>query len=508
MESFTTHDLEVMRESHIDREDVEKQLEYFRKGFPAIDIVRNVTVGDGIRRIEGDQLQSYVDVYEAESASRKIQKFVPASGAATRMFKSLYAFLNEDNPTLEDHPDVREFMDGISNFAFYDDLSEVLNEMGENVDDLIDKGDYKTILRTLLEEDGLNYGFLPKGLIVFHAYDDHCRTAAEEHLVEAAQYAVSAGKKVYIHFTVSPQHRSYFDALMERVQKQYEATYGVKYSISYSEQTPGTNTIAVDFDNQPFREESGDILFRPGGHGALLENLDRMDGDIVMIKNIDNVVPDHLKGSTITYKKLLGGVLIDVQKKIHDYLRQLENEPLTDTLAAELVTFLKEQVSYVVPQNFAGLGNDEKKKILYSILHRPVRVCGMVINTGAPGGGPFWVKNKDGAVSLQIVESAQINMDNPTQKQMMQEAGYFNPTDVVCGLKDHKGNGFDLMEYRDDDTGFITEKSLDGKKLKALELPGLWNGSMANWNTVFVEVPAETFNPVKSVNDLLGAAHQ
>lgn len=508
MESFTTHDIEVMRSSDIKREDVEKQLEYFRKGFPAIDIVRNVTVGDGIRRIEGKELDRLTGLYDSRREQLSIQKFVPASGAATRMFKSLYAYLNEADPDLSDHPDVGEFMDGIERFAFYDDLKEVLATQGHQIETLKSQGEYKVILNALLEEEGLNYGFLPKGLIQFHQYDDHSRTAAEEHLVEAAHYAVASGKRVYIHFTVSPQHRGHFDALMDRVRTEYENQFGVKYEITYSEQNPGTNTIAVDFENEPFRDDSGEVLFRPGGHGALLENLNRMDGDIVMIKNIDNVVPDHLKDPTVKYKKLLGGVLIEVQEKIYQYTEKLENEELTDALAAEIVQFLSAEVSYLVSEQFAGRSNDEKKEALLKILRRPVRVCGMVVNTGAPGGGPFWVKNADGSVSLQIVESAQIDMNNPTQKQMMEQAGYFNPTDVVCGLKDHKGQSFDLMKFRDDDTGFITEKSLGGKKLKALELPGLWNGSMADWNTLFVEVPASTFNPVKSVNDLLKEAHQ
>lgn len=508
MESFTTHDLEVMRQSKIRREDVEEQLKYFRKGFPAMDLVRNVTVGDGIRRIEGSEKENFIKLYEDKSTSLSIQKFVPASGAATRMFKALYAYLNEDQPDLNDHSDVEEFMNGIRNFAFYHDLQKVIDDGGDDIEELLAKDEYKKILHALLDEEGLNYGFLPKGLIKFHSYDDHSRTAAEEHLAEAAEYAVSAGKKVYIHFTVSPQHRSYFDKLMEDVIERYEKENDVSYVITYSEQNPGTNTIAVDFDNEPFRDESGEILYRPGGHGALLENLDRMDGDVVMIKNIDNVVPDHLKKPTVTYKKLLGGVLIDVQQKIHAYLVRLEKEELTHELAAEIASFLKEEVSYVVSESFTELSDREKKSKLAEILHRPIRVCGMVINTGAPGGGPFWVKGKDGSVSLQIVESAQINMEDPLQKKMVEDAGYFNPTDVVCGLKDHRGDSFDLMNYRDNDTGFITEKSLGGKKLKALELPGLWNGSMADWNTIFVEVPADTFNPVKSVNDLLKKAHQ
>lgn len=508
METFNTHDLEVMQTSHIRREDVERQLEYFRRGFPAIDIIRNVTVDDGIRRMEEEEKKRYVELYESGSKSLTIQKFVPASGAATRMFKSLFSYLSSTSPSLSDHPDVEEFMFNLKDFAFYEDLAKVFKKSDTSLEEALAKEEYAIILHALLDEEGLNYGFLPKGLIKFHRYDDESRTAAEEHLVEAAEYAVAAGRKVHIHFTVSPQHRRYFDALMDKVKDRYEKTYDVKYDITYSEQNPGTDTIAVDFDNNPFRDENGDILFRPGGHGALLENLDNMDGDVVMIKNIDNVVPDHLKPVTIKYKKVLGGVLLDVQEKLFTYQRQLDEQELTSELAGEMVTFLKEEVFYVVSEGFATQTSEEKQRQLKAILHRPIRVCGMVVNTGAPGGGPFWVRNGDGSVSLQIVESAQIDMDNPTQKQMMEDAGYFNPTDVVCGLKNYKGESYDLMSFRDNDTGFITEKSLGGKKLKALELPGLWNGSMANWNTIFVEVPATTFNPVKSVNDLLKKEHQ
>jgi hypothetical protein len=508
METFNTHDLEVMQSSNIRREDVEKQLDYFRRGFPAIDIIRNVTVDDGIRRVEEDSKKRYVERYENTSKSLTIQKFVPASGAATRMFKSLFSYLSATSPSISDHPDVEDFMINLKDFAFYDDLARLFDKSDRSLEEALAKEEYSSILHGLLEEDGLNYGFLPKGLIKFHRYDDVSRTAAEEHLVEAAEYAVAAGRKVYIHFTVSPQHRAHFDGLMDQVKDRYEKMYDVTYEITYSEQNPGTDTIAVDFNNNPFRDENDEILFRPGGHGALLENLNNMDSDIVMIKNIDNVVPDHLKPVTIEYKKVLGGVLLEVQEKLYGYQKQLDEQSLSADLAAEIVTFLKEEVFYVVSEGFAGQSMEEKQQQLKEILQRPIRVCGMVINTGAPGGGPFWVRNSDGSVSLQIVESAQIDMDNPTQKQMMEDAGYFNPTDVICGLKNYKGESYNLMSYRDNDTGFITEKSLGGKKLKALELPGLWNGSMANWNTIFVEVPAATFNPVKSVNDLLKQEHQ
>lgn len=502
---FSSNDLETMKSYHINPEDVEAQLNYFRNGFPPMDIVRNVSPGDGIFRPDESQKVHYIEEYEKAALTMDIQKFVPASGAATRMFKSLYAYLNETEAALEDHPDVKEFMHGIRNFAFYDDLKNVLKESGKDLETLLDNNSYKLILEYVLEEKGLNYGFLPKGLIKFHRYEEYSRTAAEEHLVEAALYAVSKGDQAYVHFTVSPQHRELFREHMAEVKGRYENKYGIKYNISYSEQNPGTNTIAVDFNNEPFRQEGGEILFRPGGHGALLENLNSLSSDLVMIKNIDNIVPDHLKDTTVTCKKLIAGVLVEKQLRVFGWLHQLEKG---EGDVEAIKKFLADELCYVVPEEWAALSQEEQKEKYLKVLNRPIRVCGIVINTGAAGGGPFWVRDANGGIQLQIIETPQINQDDPEQVALTGQAGYFNPTDVVCGIRNYKGEPFDLMKFRDPDTGFITEKSLSGEKLKALELPGLWNGSMADWITLFVEVPEETFNPVKSVNDLLLPAHQ
>ena len=506
---FTAEDKKVIDHLGISENAIEKQLSQFRKGFPPLAIVKNVSEGDGIHKIKDNDQQELMKLYEEACQGLDVQKFVPASGAASRMFKALYAFLSDDNAVPADHPDVAEFMDGLENFAFYEDLSKAAASHGKNLDELKAKGEYHTILHYLLDEDGLNYGFLPKGLIKFHQYDTYSRTAAEEHLVEAAQYAVSRNRQVYLHFTVSPQHRELFRDHLNEVREKYEKEYNVTYHIEYSEQDPSTNTIAVDFQNEPFRDDEGQLLFRPAGHGALLSNLNQLDSDIVLIKNIDNVVPDHLKHETEVYKKLLGGLLVRYQRKIFSFIEALEmqDEP-SDEFIAGVVKFLKEEVFYEVSPDFSNQGNSSKRNLLLHILNRPIRICGMVVNTGATGGGPFWVENEDGSRSLQIVETAQMDMNDPKVKALLAGANYFNPVDVVCGLKDHQGKPFDLMKYRDENTGIITEKSLGGRDLKALELPGLWNGSMSDWLTVFMEVPEITFNPVKSVVDLLKPTHQ
>lgn len=506
---FTADDQQVIDRLGINKNNIDKQLRQFKEGFPPLSIVKNVSVGDGMHKVAENEQDELINLYEDACLNLNVQKFVPASGAASRMFKALYAFMSDKEASLADHPDVQEFMDGLEDFAFYGDLREIAASSGEDLDQLKSDGNYHAILHFLLDEDGLNYGFLPKGLLKFHSYGDDSRTAAEEHLVEAAQYAVSKGRKVYLHFTVSPQHQDLFRTHIDSVKSKYEKQFDVTYQVDYSEQDPATNTIAVDFQNQPFRDEDDQLLFRPAGHGALLGNLNQLSSDLVLIKNIDNVVPDHLKKETILYKKLLGGMLIRYQQKIFSYIEALDmqNEP-SDEFLSGIVKFLKEEVFYEVSPDFDALSNTEKRSTLLSILNRPIRICGMVVDTGATGGGPFWVENEDGSRSLQIVETAQMDLNDPQVKNLLDGASYFNPVDVVCGLKDYQGNSFDLMKYRDDNTGIITEKSLGGKSLKALELPGLWNGSMSDWLTVFMEVPAITFNPVKSVVDLLKDAHQ
>ncbi|MCD4720334.1 MAG: DUF4301 family protein, partial [Desulfobacula sp.] len=353
----------------------------------------------------------------------------------------------------------------------------------------------------------LDYGKLPKGLLKFHRYEHSNRVALEEHLVEAAMYGVSKNKKAYVHFTVSPEHLEKFKTQVDQVKDEYEKLFDITFEISYSVQKSSTDMIAVDMNNEPFREKDGSLLFRPGGHGALIENLNDLEADLIFIKNIDNVVPDRLKEITTTYKKVIGGLLLKLQSKTFEFLKELEKSESTN-LIEKIEAFAQSDLNIKIPNGFNELGPDEKKSFLFRHLNRPIRICGMVKNEGEPGGGPFWVKNSKGEVSLQVVESSQVNASDEEQMKILQSSTHFNPVDLVCGTRNYKGESFDLHEFIDPETGFISIKSKDGKNLKAQELPGLWNGAMADWITIFVEVPIITFNPVKTVNDLLRPQHQ
>jgi len=515
---FSAKDLKQFKEKEIDLGEIEKQLNNYKHGFPFLNIAKAATIHDGIIILDKEAISRYVGKYDKISKTKKIVKFVPASGAASRMFKSLFEFMNSFPGNKEDYPilvkdkkfeSVNHFFQNLNTFPFFKDLEDVLQKKGEKPDELIGKKKYISILKTFLTDSGLNYGNLPKGLLKFHKYKETQRTSAEEHLVEGANYCNSAEGLVYIHFTVSPAHRKAFNLHLEKVKEKYEKSFNVNFNISFSEQKPSTDTIAVDPDNRPFRNADGNLLFRPAGHGAILENLNDIEADIIFIKNIDNVVPDKLKPVTITYKKVLAGILLYFQEKVFNYLNKLENSKnIGDQMIEEINSLLNNELCIVPPNNYFEKSKREKVTYLFERLHRPIRVCGMVINEGEPGGGPFWIINADGATSLQIVESAQIDMKNPEQKNLFQKATHFNPVDLVCGVKDYQGNKFNLKQFRDAKTGLISKKSKDGKDLKAQELPGLWNGAMADWNTVFLEVPLITFNPVKTVNDLLRREHQ
>jgi len=491
---FTQNDIKQFNAKGISSEKVEHQLTNFKKGFPYVNIIKAATINDGIIKLEDDKLKKYIKLYEDVLAKEKTVKFVPASGVASRMFKQLFEFKSHKNPSVQDKDFhiVRDFFQGIENFAFFNDLKSF--------------DDKKEVLSELLDEKGLNYGSLPKGLLKFHKYNDKARTPAEEHLVEGAEYSNSNGK-VNIHFTISPEHKSIFVNHIEEVKSEYERKYNVMFNIDFSVQKTSTDTIAVDLNNKPFRNEDGSILFRPAGHGALIENLDKIVADVIFVKNIDNVVPDKLKNDTITYKKAIAGVLIEKRNHIYHLIKKLEDD-VTEEAILEAKIFLETEFFISLDNKFEGKTIDEKAKYLMGKLNRPVRVCGMVKNEGEPGGGPFFVKKESGSVSLQIVESAQIDMSNPEKVKIVENATHFNPVDLVLAVKDYKGNGFDLLKFIDFETGFISQKSKDGKSLKAQELPGLWNGAMAKWNTIFVEVPISTFNPVKVVNDLLRDTHQ
>lgn len=511
---LNSSDLEQLKLSGITPEQVEAQLNHFRNGFPYLDIRRPAIPGDGIIQPGQAELQRYEAFYARESGNFSILKFVPASGAASRMFKQLFAFAEEydgseqayDAFTREQGP-VYQFIKEIERFAFFDDLKEALQKKtGQGIHEAILKQHYVDVVHALLDEDGLNYGNLPKGLLKFHRYPDGSRTPAEEHLVEGAEYGKQNNKGVNIHFTVSPEHQQRFEELMLRVKEKFEQRYGVIFSIDYSVQQPSTDTIAVTPENEPFRLNNGTLLFRPAGHGALLTNLNAIDADVVFIKNIDNVVPDRLKAPTIQYKKVLGGILLEMRQQIFSYLEALDRGE-TNNLD-EMNTFLEKTLCNEPGQAFSTRSEGEKVAYLRRKLNRPIRVCGMVKNEGEPGGGPFWATNNDGTTSLQIVESAQIDPHDPEKQQLVSQSTHFNPVDIVCCTRNYRGEPFNLTAFSDPQTGFISEKSKEGRELKALELPGLWNGAMSDYNTLFVEVPIETFNPVKTVNDLLRPAHQ
>jgi len=503
---LTTNDAKILTKKGISAEQIEEQLKSFATGFPFLEIRSAAEPGKGIVQVTDEKAESLLSEWESYlNTSAAILKFVPASGAASRMFKDLFEFLEKDEKEPHNAFEMIFFAE-IEKFAFYDDLNEVCTtKNGKSIKELIENKQYKPIIENLLSNNGLNYGALPKGLLKFHSYPTEKRTPTQEHLAEGALYASAAGK-VNIHFTVSNEHRSLFEKHLDETVAAYEKHFGVKYNVSFSEQKPNTDTIAADENNQPFRDKN-ELVFRPGGHGALIENLNDLNGDVIFIKNIDNVVPDSLKESTVKYKKVIAGLLIELQKQSFAYLHELENEAISHAKLVVISQFCEARLNNHHP-SINTLTREQLRTYLICKLNRPMRVCGMVKNVGEPGGGPFLTVNEDGTVSPQILESSQIDMSNPVEKQKMLGATHFNPVDLVCAVKNYKGEKFNLVQFVDKKTGFISLKSKSGKELKALELPGLWNGAMSNWNTVFVEVPIETFNPVKTVNDLLRPEHQ
>ena len=506
---LTHEDKELLAKKGILEEKIAEQLACFEKGFPFLKLSAAASVENGgIMRADEKGCEQYLAAWDAYKAGdKKIVKFVPASGAASRMFKNMFEFLGAeyDKPTTDFE---KKFFDHIHDFAFYNDLNAAcLDNTGKNINALLSEHNYKAVVSNLLESAVLNYGALPKGLLKFHRYADGVRTPLEEHLVEGALYAAGKTGEVNVHFTVSTEHRALFEKLVAAKAAEYEAKYGTTYHISFSEQKPSTDTVAADMENKPFRDKDGKLLFRPGGHGALIENLNDLDADIVFIKNIDNVVPDRLKADTVTYKKLLAGVLVTLQKQAFEYLELLDGGHYSHEQLETIIRFVQQQLR-CRRTDLKELEDADLVIYLRKKLNRPMRVCGMVKNVGEPGGGPFLAYNPDGTISLQILESSQIDMNDPEKKAMFEKGTHFNPVDLVCAVRDYKGNKFNLLKHVDKATGFISYKSKNGKDLKALELPGLWNGSMSDWNTVFVEVPLSTFNPVKTVNDLLREQHQ
>lgn len=506
---ITEKDKALLAKKGISEEKFEHQLACFATGFPFLRLAAAASVEKGILTPNAEEEKDFLTSWEnyTTNEQNKVVKFVPASGAASRMFKNVFAFVDAEynEPTTDFE---KFFFDNIHKASYFNDLDTAcIRLFDRNIDNLIVTNQKKKVAKAMLSAEGLNYGALPKGLLKFHRYPEGSRTPLEEHLVEGALYAREKNNTVNVHFTVSPEHRSLFEALVKEVVPTYEAKFGVKYHVTFSEQKPSTDTVAANPDNTPFRTKDGNLLFRPGGHGALIENLNDIDADVVFIKNIDNVVPDRLKEDTVRYKKLLAGVLVKLQAQAFAYLRKLDSGKYTMDELREMLQFVQKKLFTKNPDT-KMLEDTEMAIYLRKKLNRPMRVCGMVRNVGEPGGGPFLAYNADGTISLQILESSQIDMNDPEKKEMFEKGTHFNPVDLVCAIKDYKGQAFHLPDYVDPQTGFISHKSKDGKELKALELPGLWNGAMSDWNTVFVEVPLSTFNPVKTVNDLYREQHQ
>jgi hypothetical protein len=514
-ELFMERDLRQLSEMGIPREEAARQVDLFRNPPPFTRVLRPCRPGDGIRAISEAEHPALLSQYDAAARRGRIAKFVPASGAATRMFKELLSYLGSPEES-EPPAEVQTFFNNLRRFAFLEDLAAALAADGIDLEESVWRKDYKVVLRYLLEDVGLGYAELPKGLLAFHSYPEGPRTPFEEHLVEAAAITREEDGLCLLHFTVSPDHQERFERLLDRVRPGLEERYDCRFEVSFSTQRPSTDTLAVDPGNTPFRLEDGSLLFRPGGHGSLIDNLHdlgREGWDVVLLKNIDNVVPDHRKEINHLWKRLLGGCLLAAREKVFSHLDRLEaldgiRGPEAEPVLAGAAKFVEEELSRPLPASFAGADARDRKRFLMDVLDRPLRVCGVVRNQGEPGGGPFWVESPSGGISPQIVETSQIDPRNPEQQAILKSSTHFNPVDIACSLLDQYGQPYDLHRYVDPSTVFISEKSHEGRPLKALERPGLWNGAMAGWNTVFVEVPDATFAPVKTVLDLLRPEHQ
>jgi len=508
---FRESDLQYVEKIGLNKQKVMQQVEILQRGNLFVNITAPATAGKGIKVFDAKEIQQMLEGYDALIKGKKLLKFIPASGAATRMFKDVFTFMEKYKTGIyQDDPSLKEgflLMNRLPQIAFYPALKRSMSQQGMDLDDCLARKDYVKVVKHILFEEGLNYAALPKGLLLFHTYGNEQRTAFEEHLVEGAAYTKNSDGKVYLHFTVSPEHHALFDNLFRQVHKKYENKYKVNYDISFSYQSTATHTIALDENKQLFRNEDGSLEFRPGGHGSLLNNLSQLDADIVFIKNIDNVTYDDLKADTFLYKKLLCATLLNLQNRCFEYLKTLESSAISEKDLHLMELYIKDNLNIQLPVRYSSFSTLEKQAYLFNILNRPMRVCGMVKRENEPGGGPFWLQNEKGELSLQIVETSEIDNNNPEQWKHVEHSEYFNPVDLVCSLKNFKGESFDLSQYTDEKRYFISDKSKNGKTLKALEHPGLWNGAMSDWITVFVAVPLSTFTPVKTVNDLLRKEH-
>jgi hypothetical protein len=512
---FTQADIEQIKEHGISLEKIETEILLFQSGIPKIYLERPATINDGIIKLTTEEFQQKADCFDRRKESLKLKKFVPASGAASRMFKFLNEFLNEfdyENETINAYINRKKdknlpvFLAGIEKFPFYDELKSQLKELYCDYYTLEAHEKSYRFIRIMLDAAYFDFSNKPKGTLAFHKYQSHIATPVEEHLNECAFYA-SSNSVSHLHFTVSENHENLFRKIISQVKDKVEAKSGTHTLVSFSYQHKSTDTIAVDLKNKPFRNEEGQLVFRPGGHGALINNLNELDADVIFIKNIDNVIQNHIQEITL-YKKGLAGVLLNLQAEIFQILRTIEDQNVNEKDIESILDFMTHKLNIDVLEDFFKYTLENKIDFIKSKLNRPIRVCGMVKNEGEPGGGPFWVRSFKGNVSLQIVESSQVDTHNKEQVEILTSATHFNPVDLVCATKNYKGEKFDLHQFVDPSTGFIVHKNSKGKELKGYELPGLWNGAMAKWITIFVEVPLVTFNPVKTVNDLLKPAHQ
>ncbi|CAM3903451.1 DUF4301 domain-containing protein [Flavobacterium sinopsychrotolerans] len=512
---FSSADFIHIHEHGIPMKNIQKQLSFFKEGIPKADLVSPATLSNGILKLSEKDFQEKASFFDANKSDLKLNKFVPASGAASRMFKFLTEFINEfdiENESINAYINRKKasklsiFIVGMEKFPFFEAVDKQLRAEFTDFDTLDRSLKNYYFIKFLLSADHFDFANQPKGILPFHKYKTHIATPIEEHLQEGTQYS-SANNSSHLHFTVSESHQKYFESIIDTIKPKIENKSGVTINISYSYQNKSTDTLAVTMKNKPFRDENGQLVFRPGGHGALIENLNNLDADIVFIKNIDNVIQNNLEKISL-YKKGLAGILLGIQQEVFSYLNALDSVTIEPELIDEIILFLKEKLNITMKNGFYSENLKTKIFQLQTILNRPIRVCGMVKNEGEPGGGPFWVRNSQGVISLQIVESSQVDLSNENQKIILNDATHFNPVDLVCGIKNYKKEKFDLAQFVDNNSGFIVAKNVAGKNIKGYELPGLWNGAMANWLTVFVQVPLITFNPVKTVNDLLKPAHQ
>ncbi len=506
--NLTKKDIQRLNEHGLSANKVYSQLETLSNGIPFKDIITAATLGNGIEVISTDNQQKLITYFEDRQDKLELIKFIPASGAATRMFKFLFHFLEDYNPKEEklnsylkkqNDTQLATFINSIKDFAFLSSARKKIRENYPNFKHSTKGMRLHLFVKTMLEEKGLNFAKFPKGLIPFHKYQKYATTAFEEHIFETTFFA-SIQEKVYLHFTFSRDHVPYFKKEYNEIKNRVSKKTKTEVHISYSFQKPETDTIALNENNRIVRNSNNEIIFRPSGHGSLLENLNDINADLIFIKNIDNVAAEEYVEEIAYYKKVLAGKLLWVQEKVFFYIKKLKKETISNETLNEVKSFLWNELNIKEPPI--------EPYEMVQVLNRPLRVCGVVKNTGAPGGGPFWIKNEKGEVTLQIVEMSQINDQDPRQKTMIHDATHFNPVDIVCGVKDYNGKKFDLSQYVDRKSGIITQKYQDGKPLKVLELPGLWNGAMADWNSTFVEVPLLTFNPVKTINDLLNKEHR